>query len=503
LSQIDTLVLMDREVDLVTPMVTPLTYEGLIDELLRSSQGERQGIKNNAVKVSRSIAGADDDEKEKKAPAAAAAATSPEQQLRDNDDDAAKPAFVAVTLNGNDKLYTEIRDLNIEKLGPFLGAKAKAIRGQYDAFRQNKDASITDIHAFVKQIPGLKEKYNSLNTHINLTEEIKRTTDGTAFRERWKTEREMLEGEPGGVEVVEDMIAMQAPVLDVLRLLCLQSLTSGGIVSAKFDLLRRELIQTYGYEYLFTLVNLEKLGMVRRREVKWIDSGSPFAAQRRVLRLIDEEVNVMRPVDVSFVSSGYAPLSVRLVQQCAAQNQGLASVLHAAQLPAIAKPLFEFTQFGEPALLDCAREEASMLRAAAAASSASSSSAATAVAAAAAAAVGGGGSGAAPSVSLSSLSLSAGPAKSLPGGSAGGAAAAESQGRNQKATPLASATVEGGKKVMLVYYLGGVTYMEIAALRFLSEKPEFPFRIIVCATKLINGDSLIKSCLHVWDGLNR
>jgi len=68
---------------------------------------------------------------------------------------------------------------------------------------------------------------------------------------------------------------------------------------------------------------------------------------------------------------------------------------------------------------------------------------------------------------------------------------------------LASATVEGGKKVMLVYYLGGVTYMEIAALRFLSEKPEFPFRIIVCATKLINGDSLIKSCLHVWDGLNR
>jgi hypothetical protein len=39
--------------------------------------------------------------------------------------------------------------------------------------------------------------------------------------------------------------------------------------------------QTYGYEFLFTLVNLEKLGMVRRREVKWLDSGSPFAAQRR------------------------------------------------------------------------------------------------------------------------------------------------------------------------------------------------------------------------------
>jgi hypothetical protein len=31
---IDTMVLIDREVDLVSPLVTPLTYEGLIDELI-------------------------------------------------------------------------------------------------------------------------------------------------------------------------------------------------------------------------------------------------------------------------------------------------------------------------------------------------------------------------------------------------------------------------------------------------------------------------------------
>jgi hypothetical protein len=32
---------------------------------------------------------------------------------------------------------------------------------------------------------------------------------------------------------------------------------------------------------------------------------------------------------------------------------------------------------------------------------------------------------------------------------------------------------------MLVYYLGGVTYMEIAALRFLSEKPECELLLFV------------------------
>ena len=36
------------------------------------------------------------------------------------------------------------------------------------------------------------------------------------------------------------MIATQAPLAKVLRLMCLQSVTSGGITSPKFDLLRRE-----------------------------------------------------------------------------------------------------------------------------------------------------------------------------------------------------------------------------------------------------------------------
>jgi len=52
---------------------------------------------------------------------------------------------------------------------------------------------------------------------------------------------------------------------------------------------------------------------------------------------------------------------------------------------------------------------------------------------------------------------------------------------------LASSETPVEKKVMVVFYLGGVSMMEVAALRFLSDKPEFPFRIIICTTKLING----------------
>ena len=38
--EIDRLILLDRSVDLVTPFVTPLTYEGLIDEVRRSERSD-------------------------------------------------------------------------------------------------------------------------------------------------------------------------------------------------------------------------------------------------------------------------------------------------------------------------------------------------------------------------------------------------------------------------------------------------------------------------------
>lgn len=47
--EIDTLVILDRAVDLVTPLLTPLTYEGVIDEFI--------GIHNGAIKVDPSLIG--------------------------------------------------------------------------------------------------------------------------------------------------------------------------------------------------------------------------------------------------------------------------------------------------------------------------------------------------------------------------------------------------------------------------------------------------------------
>ena len=85
----------------------------------------------------------------------------------------------------------------------------------------------------------------SLTQHIHLAERIKQTTNQSAFRSRWQTERAMLEGELC-YDTLEDLIAGQEPPWRLLRLLVLQSLTSGGLKGGKYDFLKREIIQTYG-----------------------------------------------------------------------------------------------------------------------------------------------------------------------------------------------------------------------------------------------------------------
>lgn len=70
---------------------------------------------------------------------------------------------------------------------------------------------------------------------------------------------------------------------------------------------------------------------------------------------------------------------------------------------------------------------------------------------------------------------------------------------------------QGENRTTLVFFLGGVTYAEIAALRFLSQMEDSGMEYIIATTKLINGTTWIKSlmdrpecqtpwvtCMYTW-----
>mgnify|MGYP002050745497 FL=1 len=92
-SQIDSLVILDRAVDLISPLATQLTYEGLVDEMF--------GI-------------------------TCATVTIPEPE---------KKTF---SLTSQEELFQELRGLNFNAVGPTLSRKARGIKAMEDQRHEAK-----------------------------------------------------------------------------------------------------------------------------------------------------------------------------------------------------------------------------------------------------------------------------------------------------------------------------------------------------------------------------
>jgi hypothetical protein len=97
------------------------------------------------------------------------------------------------------------------------------------------------------------------------------------------------------------------------------------------------ILQAYGYQHILTLDALEKLQLLLSRtspmatmipistSVASTGTKTNYTYLRKALRMIVDEVNEHDPNDVAYVYSGYAPLSIRLVQ-CILQKQYLTSI---------------------------------------------------------------------------------------------------------------------------------------------------------------------------------
>lgn len=148
------------------------------------------------------------------------------------------------------------------------------------------------------------------------------------------------------------MIAQGAEMQTIIRLLCLASLTAGGIKAKSLENLKREMLQVlqyfaftftllitnnkaYGYNFMPLLLSLAAppLAILLPSPLPASTPPAvtslkyPFASLRKSLRLlIDDSPEALDEVenDISFVYSGYAPISIRLIQ-CVAQKGGVLS----------------------------------------------------------------------------------------------------------------------------------------------------------------------------------
>ena len=430
---IESLIIIDRGVDFATPLLTQLTYEGLIDEMF--------GIKDNQAAIDVSIIGA----AQTSQPPGKAPAPSPTQQGLKR----------KIWLDSTDKLYSQLRDANFAIVDSLLNKVARRLQSDMESRHTAKSTS--ELRDFVNKLPGYQSEQASLKTHIALTENILKHTQSDLFRRVLEVQQNLADGtDPSSQhDTIEELIARSLPLPTILRLLCLESMISGGLRQKDLDSFKRQILHAYGHQHLLTLSSLEKIGLLSTRGsanvlLNPIGAGSAssegaktnYNYLRKILRLIVDEVNEQNPNDISYVYSGYAPLSVRLVQALV-QKQHLLAITRGSNAPAStgvggSAAAAHGWQGFEDALRNVRGETFNKVQ----------------------------------------------------------------KGEDQavKARHMLTGGAGAKPKTILVMFLGGITFTEIAALRFLAKQLENSGKkVVICTTGIISGGSIMEAVIEKGD----
>lgn len=313
-SAIQKLIVIDRMQDPLSMLLTPMTYEGLLDGLLDVNHG--------------------------------VISYTPDKRTSSGEEDSSVPSGTqTLILNHRDELYSDIRDVNFNVLisrmladiAQDLVAQARVSGKAAAASTSTQSASdsanlgpqsreaaaaFTAVTALLKKVPNLVKKKQSLAHHLHLVHKIRDLSNEFALRGCVETEMAILSSSKSVVQdadrFLEEAILRDPPLqfYDVVKLLCLSSLVRGGLKPEKLLWYRRQLCHTYGYEAMALLVQLEKLELLSaatpNRKFDFPSARKKFALMRGALE--DEDTLAPRDIHFMFPYTGYAPLSVRLVQ---------------------------------------------------------------------------------------------------------------------------------------------------------------------------------------------
>ncbi|TDH72398.1 hypothetical protein CCR75_006915 [Bremia lactucae] len=305
----DKLVVIDRMEDPLSMLLTPMTYEGLLDALV--------GVNHGVVTY------------EKEEEAAAVGEEDGREILRTELEGATSTQ--KVVLNYLDVLFDEVRDVNFNLVSDQLVTVAKDLASQVrgsslesmSGVTPDSQAEFQKVKALLAKAPHLIKKKRSLAHHLQLVQRVRELSTQFALRGCVETEMTIMSAGPKVSsaaakdvdQFLEEAILREPPLnlYDVLKLLCLCSLVRGGLKPDQLAWYRQQLCHTYGHRILPLLAQLEKMDLLS------LDNRFDFPKKRKQLVLMrgaldDEETR--HPVDIHFMFpyTGYAPMSIRLLQ---------------------------------------------------------------------------------------------------------------------------------------------------------------------------------------------
>lgn len=213
-SDINCCIIVDRDVDYVSSLLTPATYTSLLDEVF--------GIESGFV------------------------------ELNDG---------LVVSLN-KQEIYLQIKNRHFSHVISFLKDKAKKIQEDFDKSQKMK---LEEIKQYVKKdLINITEQKKSLSQHISACEIIVKKL-GDYFEKFTACEENILQNSSkyDTLTFIEDYIALvdACDKFSILKLICLLSIVQNGFSIEEAQKLKMLFLNAYGYNYLPLFHNLEKLGL--------------------------------------------------------------------------------------------------------------------------------------------------------------------------------------------------------------------------------------------------
>ncbi len=200
----DRLILVDRQCDLINPLLTQDSYRGVLSEL--------------------------------------------------------HPIYFTKYNLQKDAIYSELYNMNFSDVGAILRSKTKTRFEAEDNYKNNTNINIKDLSIICEQIQEIPKKY--LAIHIDNVEQCIQAHK-SYYKKYMDIESNILTHNniEAVHEYIEKLINNHGSITTILRLLSLMILTGESI---DFEYYQREIIHEYGYQYLLIIEDMKKYGFFQQ-----------------------------------------------------------------------------------------------------------------------------------------------------------------------------------------------------------------------------------------------
>ena len=269
-------VFIDRDVDFITPFLSPATYAALLDN--------EYSIKNNTIVVANELIG---------------------KQVEEG-----KKNTAILDLSRGDRFYTMIKNLHFNKVKEILRTRPK-MHEEITAKTKRSD-DMKELQGLLKLSRICMSEKATLANHIHLATKIGNAQLTPHFKFKTMIEQQLMQGvfdEKSVHDFLLNELGKKADMFEILRFMCLQSLMMNGIKSKEYLFLKQNFLRVYGYQHIILFKNLERLSILKKP-----GNDKAFKTISNELKLLNYEINLMNPNDIGYVFNAFRPISISLIE---------------------------------------------------------------------------------------------------------------------------------------------------------------------------------------------